>query len=167
MWYPFLFPSFFISVRLCFCGKCLSFPAMCQNNNPLPNTRCGSRNRASLPRKSTSLSRRHRLHVFFLMNAANFVKIKQDIISLKTSISCFTLLKQTNSWNKFWTLKQDVISMKTSLLLHIVSNSILANYISNVTSLCPIYFAPSFSFATYLWSLENTTIYLLWNSPKF
>jgi hypothetical protein len=33
---------------------------------------------------------------FFLMNAANLVKIKQDIISLKTSHASH-LLKQTNS----------------------------------------------------------------------
>jgi hypothetical protein len=122
VWYPFLFPSFFISVRLCFCGKCLSFPAMCQNN-PLPNTRCGSRNRACPSQESTSLSRRHRLHAFFLMNAANFVKIKQRH-HFNQDISCFTLLnKQIHEISfEHFTLKQDVIAMKTSLSLHIVSN---------------------------------------------
>ncbi len=103
VWYPFLFPSFFISVRLCFCGKCLSFPAMCQNN-PLPNTSCGSRNRAHPSQESTPLSTRHRLHVFFLNECSKLCENKARY-HFTQDISCFTLLKQTtNSWNKFWTL---------------------------------------------------------------
>jgi hypothetical protein len=52
------------------------------------------------PKKAHLSQEDNRLHVFFLMNAANFVKIKQDITSLKLDIYLM-LLHIVIKTNKF------------------------------------------------------------------
>jgi hypothetical protein len=103
-------PLSFISIRLCFCGKCLSFPAMCQNN-PLPNTRCGSRNRACPSQETTPLSRKHKITCVLLNHCCKLCENKASYhFTQDISISCFTFVK-TNKIHEIsfehFTLKQD------------------------------------------------------------